>query len=109
MRNSNIEDLLFYVIENNYTIATIENLLKTGINLYATNEDGRTPIMLAASIKPQEHAMELCKLLLEYGDKAQVCTYVTIDDEYITPIQEAKNVGNEEVAMYLLGQLFNDW
>lgn len=108
MRNPNIEDLLFDRIENNYTIAAIESLLKKGINLYATNKDGITPIMLAASIKPQERAKELCKLLLEYGDKAQVCTYVMIDDEYITPVQEAKNVGNEEVAMYLLGQLFND-
>jgi ankyrin repeat protein len=107
MRELNFENLLFCAIEKNGSIEMIEDLLKTQINLYATNENGRTPMMLAARIKPQKRAIEICELLINSGGKVQICTFREENNNPITPIYEAEAVGNQEVAEFLLNQIFD--
>jgi uncharacterized membrane protein YgaE (UPF0421/DUF939 family) len=103
------EHSLFDAIENNESIETIEDLLKNNnIDFRATNQDNRTPIMLAARIKPQERAIEISNLLINYGGKVQICTFRQENEQYISSVQEAQEVGNEQTAMFLLGQIFND-
>jgi hypothetical protein len=64
--------------------------------------------MLAARIKPQERAIEISNLLINYGGKVQICTFRQENEQYISSVQEAQEVGNEQTAMFLLGQIFND-
>ena len=61
----------------------------------------------------RERIIEICKLLIDsgvfyYNDKAQICTFRQEDDRYISSVEEAQEVGNEQAAMFLLGQIFND-
>ena len=104
----NIENDLFSAIEKNASFETIKELLEMNVNFYAKNENNKTAIMLAAGLKPEERAMEICELLLAYGGKEQICTYRKENENFITPFHDARDVGNEEVAKMLLGQIFSD-
>jgi len=107
-----VENNLFSKIEENNSIEEIrdwlEENIEKNIDFYSANNNKKTVMMVAAGLKPEKRAMEMCGLLLVYGGKEQICTYRRENESWITPIHDARDAGNEDVAKMLLGQIFSD-
>lgn len=97
--------LIIALQKNPINIELIDFLLEQDdidINSMGDSAKYKTPLMYAASLKPESDAIKICKMLIEKNANID-CVSNEIGEEW-TAVDYAKHFENEEVVSYLSGQ-----
>lgn len=104
--------LIIALKKNPINLELIKFLVEQGdidINSIGDSAKCKTPLMYAASLKPESDAIKICKMLIEKNANID-CVSNEIGEEW-TAVDYAKHSENNEVAAYLVGEdiaLFNN-
>lgn len=105
--NSNGDTPLIISLQKNpIEMQLVEYLLmqeEIDVDSIGDSAKSKTPLMYAASVKPESTAMQLCEMLIQKNCNIALSSN-EIGEEW-TAIDYAKSVGNNEVADYLMGNL----
>ena len=98
--------LIIALQKNPIDIELIDFLLNQDdidVNSSGDSAKYKTPLMYAASLKPESDAMKICKMFMQKDCNVSLTS--NADSEEWTAIDYAKSVGNNEVADYLIGNV----
>jgi ankyrin repeat protein len=98
--------LIILLQKNPVEMQLVEYLLmqeEIDVDSAGDSAKNKTPLMYAASVKPESTAMQLCEMLIQKN--CNVALTSNADSEEWTAVDYAKYADNNEVANYLAGHL----